>query len=930
MGGSRWLLIEKQKILDAKERLGDKNADIIAELLNLEGKKYRYICPFHGDVNPSFVYNHQTYSYHCFGCNRNIDIIDAYMQKNYTFIEATQKLFDIAGIKYNFSETNIKTRFGYKYPQEIKSEDRTHVYEYLKTRGISKETIDYVNLRQDIYGNIVFNFYDLNDVLTMVKYRPSRAVERKERKMWFQEDTDKTPLLFNMNRINVSQPLLITEGEIDCLSAIEAGYINAVSVPYGAGSFTWINENLEWLDQFEQFIICSDNDEAGQKMQKEIIYRLGTWKCRIVDIPLFFEKENGEKIPIKDLNDVLIYFGKQKVFDLIVNAKETPVEGVKDFSDIEDIDLDEIDGIQTGFKEVDKNLMKLFYGTFNILTGINGCVDADTEYFNGYEWKKISEYRKGERVLQYDLYGNASLVEPIRYHKLPCSHLWYFKSSNGIDQCLSDEHDIVYKTRNGEIQKEKAINMIRKIHSFNGDFITTFRYDGEGISLTDEQIRVMCVAVYSDALKTYNKCGIKIKDAKKQERLETLLTNADISFMAHIDDACVNYEFNAPLCSERFYKSWHRFSQHQFEIIVDEISNWFDKKIKLDKRVADFIQFAFSVCGKKAVINQKREKYSIDILDVRGKVGVRQVVSKDGYKYCFTVPSGMLVLRRNGRINITGNSGKTSLLSQIICQTLDQNKNVFFYSGELSNHQTKNWINYIFAGQRNLKEYYFDDNKYWKISPEAKHNISNYYRGKLYLHEDGFPRTANFIQKKMEDCVRKFGVKLIILDNLTAIDLENNDSNKYEKQTEFITHLIDFAKKYNVVIILVVHPHKMDTVRRVNKMDIQGTMALTDLAHRVLSLYRVSDKDKEGEKNKYGGWKVKPIKYDVLLDILKDRMRGKDGCTVGLFYDIPSRRFFTNEKDLDYKYNWDKNIYKTPLPFPPSQLKNNEEEIFGS
>ena len=24
-----------------------------------------------------------------------------------------------------------------------------------------------------------------------------------------------------------------------------------------------------------------------------------------------------------------------------------------------------------------------------------GCVDADTEYFNGHEWKKISEYKRG-------------------------------------------------------------------------------------------------------------------------------------------------------------------------------------------------------------------------------------------------------------------------------------------------------------------------------------------------------------------------------------------------------------------------------------------------------------------------------------------------------------------------------------------------------
>lgn len=46
-----------------------------------------------------------------------------------------------------------------------------------------------------------------------------------------------------------------------------------------------------------------------------------------------------------------------------------------------------------------------------------GCVDADTEYFNGTEWKKISTYKRGsqEKVLQYNLNGTAELVIPDNY-----------------------------------------------------------------------------------------------------------------------------------------------------------------------------------------------------------------------------------------------------------------------------------------------------------------------------------------------------------------------------------------------------------------------------------------------------------------------------------------------------------------------------------
>ena len=39
---------------------------------------------------------------------------------------------------------------------------------------------------------------------------------------------------------------------------------------------------------------------------------------------------------------------------------------------------------------------------------------------------------------------------------------------------------------------------------------------------------------------------------------------------------------------------------------------------------------------------------------------VRRVESLDGFKYCFTVPTGFLIVRHNGRVFISGNSGKTT------------------------------------------------------------------------------------------------------------------------------------------------------------------------------------------------------------------------------------------------------------------------------
>ena len=457
------------------------------------------------------------------------------LRKNMTFLEAAQVLFEEADLPVPMGEHHVRTRREYRYPHEEPPRDKSQVYQYLQTRKISPQTADHLDIRQDAEGNMVLNYYDTNDVLTMVKYRPSRKVGRlpngkKENKCWCQKDADTTPLLFNMNRCDPTMPLVICEGELDCAAVIESGYMNVVSVPLGANNYGWIEQNWDWLEQFSKIIVCADNDEAGEKMQKEIIFRLGSWRTLLVDVPHEICAED-KKHTVKDMNEVLYYGGKEAVRDLIVNARDCPVNGVIDFSDIQDIDLDQMDGIKTGFRQLDRYLMKLFYGTFNILTGVNGCVSADTEYFNGTSWKYIADYTPGESVLQYNEDGSATLVQPLQYHKYPCDHFYHLKSSYGVDQVVSEEHNIVYVTTKGNLAKRQASDFVqlhnRTKNGFHANFITDFRYDGEGIPLSDDEIRVMCAVIaegyFPDCKRSVPRCRINIKKPRKIERMREIL-----------------------------------------------------------------------------------------------------------------------------------------------------------------------------------------------------------------------------------------------------------------------------------------------------------------------------------------------------------------------------------------------------------------------
>lgn len=369
-----WPLIPDRELVEqAKEKLGEQTFFIMMDALGIEeydARNLKCCCPFHDEDTPSFIYNKKTNQAHCFGtCGRSWDIIDIFIHTGLTYIEAVQKLFELTDVDFAFGEHRVQTKRQYRYPHEEPLNDKSIVYEYLSLRGISQNTVDYLDIRQDANGNVVFNYYDDNDVLTMVKYRPSRKVQRGEPKNWCQKDADTFPLLYNMNRINAAEPLVICEGELDCAALIEAGVTNSVSIPLGSQNQHWIEQNWDWLEQFNSIILCGDNDEPGRKMIKEITPRLGSWRVKVVDLPLEFKAENGDVIPVKDANEVLFLFGKEFLRNAVANAKETMVPSVVDFSDIEDMNLNEIDGIQIGIKELDEALLKLFYGTFNIVSG---------------------------------------------------------------------------------------------------------------------------------------------------------------------------------------------------------------------------------------------------------------------------------------------------------------------------------------------------------------------------------------------------------------------------------------------------------------------------------------------------------------------------------------------------------------------------------
>ena len=648
------MIIEKELIEKAKEKLGDKNFTLIMEAFKVEDydeRDMKCCCPMHHENTPSFVYNRKKYYCHCFGCGKTIDVIDAWMlNENISYINAVRKLFEAAEIQYAFGEQYQKTEsaYNYRYPKDPEPcNGRQLVEQYASKRGISNATLDAFDVTEDEHGNAVFRSFDLNDNLVAVKYRPSHAISKdnKEPKCWFQKDADKQDVLWHMNKINITEPLVITEGEFDSMAVYESGYTNVVSVLNGAGSQAWIAHNMEWLDQFQSIIICSDNDKAGQHMRDESISRLGSWRCKVVDIPLEGEYK-GKKYPCKDANNVLNFYGKEYLYHLIISAKDTPVISVQDFSTIVELPLDQMRGIETGFSAVDEYIDKLFFGTVTLLTGRPGA-------------------------------------------------------------------------------------------------------------------------------------------------------------------------------------------------------------------------------------------------------------------------------------------GKSSFIDSVVANSIDAGYPAWLYSKELAPPITKQWMDLVIAGPRNIESKVGKNGKtYWNTSIETQDEINKWSKGQLYVYKDDQSNDAEIVEESMLECHRKFGCRLFIIDNLTVVNLGNPQS-ELENQKNFMVRLLAFAAKYDVAIVLVCHPRKAAAGESpsgdLDLDSIAGSANLGNLCQRSIALRRVSKKEKEDSGNKFSN-------YDVVISVIKDRITGRIGIDVPMFYDMPSRRFYSDMNELDRRYGWDTKQYEHSLPVPDKlrvQNLQDDSEVFG-
>jgi len=265
---------------------------------------------------------------------------------------------------------------------------------------------------------------------------------------------------------------------------------------------------------------------------------------------------------------------------------------------------------------------------------------------------------------------------------------------------------------------------------------------------------------------------------------------------------------------------------------------------------------------------------------------------KSGIRGVDTVMGGFM----SGQFTIwTGvnSSGKSTLLGQVMLDSVDQGFSVCAYSGELPAPVFRYWIDLQAAGPNNL-EYKFDDIKNAKVAHptrEALSKIRNWYMDKFFLCDSYGSVTDDSLFEVFGYAAQRYGCKVFMIDNLMTTVFAGNEKDFYRKQSDFVNKIAEFAQKYDVHVHLVAHPRK--THGRLTKMDVAGSGDITNRADNVLAVHRLTPKEKSEEN------------CDTILEIFKNRFSGQQDVEIQLNFDSSCRRFGMPSDVGVKRFGWD-------------------------
>ena len=318
------------------------------------------------------------------------------------------------------------------------------------------------------------------------------------------------------------------------------------------------------------------------------------------------------------------------------------------------------------------------------------CLTGDHEVLTDKGWVRLDEWHGG-RIACWNPNGEAVSFQKANALKFPYKGLMYEYCDKRISQISTPEHKMYVKRRYGG---EWMVDTVENMECYRPSIpFTGYRQTTSGMEHSILRVLVMvqadgCFADDGSVLLGFTKL-------RKVERCKMLLRAAGITFTYRVyeENPRPRHQFkiisrNVPLWLRIFrnktFDTW--LFDESADVFFDELVYWDGYRsaknsiqyVTCNKQNADIVQAFAHITGRAAQLKVKdrREEhpkwsvaYVLDIwLTPKNCHEVRNKSKKfqfDGTVYCAETSTGFFLVRRNGRVWVTGNSGRLIQLQNL-------------------------------------------------------------------------------------------------------------------------------------------------------------------------------------------------------------------------------------------------------------------------
>lgn len=326
------------------------------------------------------------------------------------------------------------------------------------------------------------------------------------------------------------------------------------------------------------------------------------------------------------------------------------------------------------------------------------------------------------------------------------------------------------------------------------------------------------------------------------------------------------------------------------------------------------------------------EKMFETAADILNKPVEERICIKTGLKQ-FDDKTGGLAKGEITLVSGLRGSAKSTWLSQVALNAINQSFNVVFYSGELKDKRFLAWMLQQAAGPAHVKQHEKFEGFYY-CQDDVKPKISEWMGQRFMLYNNDFGNNFKQLATSLREIIQRLQSDLVIIDNMSILDLsditEDRRSDKWDQQKLFVETLKNLAMLCNCHIVFVAHPRKAAGFLRLD--DVGGSGSLGNLVDNALIVHRQNDDFYRGfrrdivgvpdstrnkdEDSSYFSYRIFKDAFadpgDNCIEVVKERETGIQDLFIPLWYETETKRLKNGKYDDPIVYNWDTDGYLGP------------------